>query len=136
MKFKDVAHLYIGCKCKVEDFGEVSYDEILHGIKYNSPLVGGKKFDVTSAYHFKPILRPLSDMTDEEFDSMKDEMIGETVIACTIYNRKLVLENRVGTNSLYFKDGIALMKRYFDLFNLIGAGEAIDATTLENNPYK
>jgi hypothetical protein len=136
MKFKEVAHLYLRCKCKVECNGEESYDETMHGIKYMTPLVGGRKFDVAGNYHFTPILRPLSNITYDEFNKMKDKMLGETVMAIQSHGLKRVILNRIQTNSLSFKDGLVLLENNFDLFGLIQSGEAIDATTLFPNPYR
>jgi hypothetical protein len=89
----------------------------------------------------KPILRPLSDMTEEEklefyklvnpnsiedSDSVRIDTIDE-IIKGHLFPLKLL---EIAMGAAY------LLSRSFDLFGLIEDNEAIDATTLPNNPYK
>jgi len=83
----------------------------------------------------KPILRPLSDMTEEEFLVIKPGLSPNVTHAFSLpatYHDKpwhvLILENRLQTNTLTFNDGMILLRQHFDLFGLIDAGLAIDKT--------
>lgn len=116
-QFKDVAHLYIGCKVKTDHRGIFT----LQGVSLHS---SGRLRAFTNDTHLcfvdelTPILRHLADMTLEEYDEViKMEKIGggmESMAAATAY----------------------ALSRHLDLFGLIESGQAIDATTLNPNPYK
>lgn len=110
-QFKDVAHLYLGCKIKTEE-GIGTLDEIS---TEKSDDVTITSYDLVHAYlrfdEFKPILRPLSDMTDEEEKASR-----------AMYH-----------NAGNYNFGIAAKTNYllslgFDLFGLIENGEAITLT--------
>ena len=79
----------------------------------------------------KPILRPLSDMTEEEKSTlkgvMKDSFKGENLLP--------IIKSGALTN-LFFNKGnpsivLWLLKQGFDLFGLIESDQAIDKTTLK-----
>lgn len=124
-KFKDVAHLYLGCEC----------------------ILDGEKVKL-SAYHIefwndgiKPLLRPLDSMTEEEWLANRDKFSFDVISAYSSRNETfcdkpkivLIFENRLNTNTLRFKDGLELIKMGFDLFSLIPNNEAIDKTKTQNN---
>lgn len=119
MEFKDVAHLYIGCKIET-DIGF----SLANSSKYTTykELTIDNISDIIEALaviewdrHCKPILRPLSDMTDKE---EQEWLIGKT------------------QHLFYPTQFKILLSQHFDLFGLIASGQAIDATTLTPNPYK
>lgn len=127
---KDYLHLYLGCECRFSPYSEQSWiakmtTEDLHRF--------GGRLD-----WMKPILRPLSDMTEEEWKSKMMEFSVDVVSAynspftmfCDKPKHILILENRLQTNTLRFNDGMILLKMGFDLFGLIEAGLAIDLTKL------
>jgi hypothetical protein len=85
---------------------------------------------------FKPILRPLSDLTKEI------EVEGEKFVPALrtqlhmfsalplVYDNMQVLENRITTNTISYSDMQYLISLHFDVFKLIPAGLAIDINTL------
>lgn len=89
--------------------------------------------------NFKLILRPLSDMTHDEW--IKNWTYFSVPVGIAVqsghlrYSDKpkhvLVLENRLNTNTLTFNDGMILMRMGFDLFGLIESGLAIDRKALK-----
>lgn len=134
MKFKDVAHLYIGCTCEVEAFGR-TFVEHIQGIKYGRLLIGGKAIDLNSYDNYKPILRPITDMTEAEGEELlKVAQEGWDAIAKgeaihldleVPHTRK-----RFAYLSQQFCEMTYMTSKGFDLFGLIESGEAIDATKL------
>lgn len=118
-QFKDVAHLYIGCKAK-DTFNDVILDwNIKNAHMYTQS---------DSTDQVKPILRPWSDRTNAEVWYMA--------------NIDLLVKNipTPSTEMIMTKANLELTRYLlycnFDLFGLIESGEAIDATTLTPNPYK
>jgi acyl-homoserine lactone acylase PvdQ len=84
-------------------------------------------------------LRPLSSMTEEEFNAIAPSLSSDIVLAYrqpkNFTDRPwhvIILENRLHTNTLTFNDGMVLLSRHFDLFGLIESGQALDATTFPN----
>lgn len=112
-KFKDVAHLYLGCEIKTEEgvgtLNEVSTE------KSDEAFI--TSYDLVSAYpkydEFKPILRPLSDMSVTERDT-----------AYAQYEIERTMIEAGAARTAY------LLSLGFDLFGLIENGEAIDKTKL------
>lgn len=100
MKFKEVAHLYLGCQIdgKVDPSFTLTTEE-LHLID----------FWIDSN---KPILRPLSDMTEDEADNIGIEW----------------LSNYGSEDKFSAAQFHNLLSLHFDLFGLIEIGEAIDST--------
>ena len=143
-EFKDVAHLYLGVEV-VNTIGKhmgkivsVSID----GTATINPLDEFKP-RVIILNSLKPILRPLSDMTDEEFAAYS------TMLERCDYEAYIEIsdsgERRIGyewedgicgvlINSYVGKNLVAvfsyLLSRSFDLFGLIESGEAIDKTKM------
>jgi hypothetical protein len=83
---------------------------------------------------FKPICRPLSDLTKPI------EHNGEVFVPINklpiIGNECINLINDIETGWIRFKEVQKLIEWHFDLAGLIEKGEAIDVNTLEPNPYK
>lgn len=140
MKFKEVAHLYIGCTLWK------SWDEkqtVLTVSNYTT-LFSQKVGEV------EPILRQLSDMTEDDvYGFIKSHnFYAENEIRNWQWRNGYVhFDVRYKSSKRWHTKMINdegktpsqfayLLKQNFDLFNLIESGEAIDATTLENNPYK
>ncbi len=127
-KLSDYLHLYLGCPCKWKVMGETEWNvpdsridvKILDRVYDRQPFV------------IAPILRPLSDMTEEEFKEMKPDFSANILTAysspASFHDKPwhvLILENRLMTNNLSFFDGMVLLRKHFDLFGLIEAGLAI-----------
>ncbi len=128
-KIEDYLHLYVGADVAlaVEDF---DYSEKLVGIH---PVTEGVRYltaDRTGAISYrkseniKPLLRPLSDMTEEERYKCQ-------------YNAQCFFLKETGpldTDSLSIEQAAIvtnyLIKQGFDLFELIEAGLAMDKTKL------
>lgn len=119
-EFKDVAHLYLGCKLKCSQvFYPESNSKDKDGNLILSPSLfadfGEKTFSIG---YFKPILRPLSDMKEDEEDAWTDLYVSSQDNRIKAANRTLFL-----------------LQQGFDLFGLIESGQAIDATKLPNHPH-
>ena len=120
-KILDYAHLYIGCEVEVD---QTAYN----GSKHIWTLVGVEiKPDCVfyivlrdgnyQSFHNTPIkfiLRPLSDMTDDE--------------RSVYLELNTTRENKEQCEANYT---VYLLSKSFDLFSLIQSGEAIDKTTLK-----
>lgn len=111
MKFKDVAHLYIGCKIDSSLKGT-----LLDGKWYQRIM--GDECDAL------PILYPLSAMTKKQMAELKSKRIELS------FNTQFLTFHFDSPESLKY-----LLDNHFDIYNLIESGEAIDVTTLEKNPY-
>lgn len=154
-KFKDVAHLYVGCEAYNKFYG--------HYLKFNEFELYRYTYD-NRIHQLKPILRPLSSMIIEEgawclkeiyFDHVtypisdfKLELVGvgdvkkhpRISINNDWFQNNLTFGNSNGsiwavdTNSAFVKIKPTLfaylLKKHFDLFGLIDSGEAIDSTTV------
>lgn len=125
MKLQEVLHLYLGC--------ELEY--ILSGIKHT--LIGIESDDtayifggtngrrVVSVHHVKPILRPLTSMSREEYQkydcAQKDGEVGEEFIGS---------EAETSTAFVYFSHMAISINRLrkdgFDCDGLIESGLAIN----------
>lgn len=147
---KDYIHLYIGCKA-VSDSGiegrivEYNLEYSLCKIEISNSTIGKPISEI------KPLLRPLSDMTEEEgyeiyfqyFGSKTaEDWSGDTGSA--YFRPKKVQPGKY--HGLRIVDGIDyssgdfgtvikilpfLLSKRFDLFGLINAGLAIDATKIK-----
>lgn len=116
MEFKEVAHLYIGCKVK----------DTFNDVLLNWTLQEAYRYTMVDAMdQIKPVLRPLSALTQHDADTIgytdRDEFL-EMIDECDPNWRISVA------------DYVYLLSRHFDIFGLIASGQAI-ATTLTNNPY-
>jgi hypothetical protein len=112
MGIKDYLHLYLGCEMMYE--GEISTLESVS----SSGLVGDENRDESGEGWYdvsdiKPILRPLSDMTDEEAKVMQP---------------MFAKYHKDGKQGIEFCAKITTyaLQKHFDLFGLIDAGLAID----------
>lgn len=143
VNFKDVAHLYLGC--------------ILQrgGIITAGLLDAANKAEFDAYADFKPILRPISDMKEQEMKELYPIVFGKSFHGDNITLRdaggkqeRWVLWSGVDRLFIY-KDGdigadsdlhyfgvhqasvtVFLLSNGFDLFGLIESGQAIDKTKL------
>jgi hypothetical protein len=152
-KFKDVAHLYIGCMVQYPDTCGKKITARLTGVTISEIETTYKRKrkgcsgDILSwqptashnsdALHTKPILRPLSSMTKEEVAEFMG--ITDGVVTKGNYSKPFFqLEWKDNLDDWRFKfqysnqlsayQFIILLSKGFDLFGLIESGEAIDGT--------
>jgi len=118
-KFKDVAHLYLGCDMYSVPQSNEYFIEKLTGVHSDMAISVNGNLDYPE-YDSKPILRPLSDMTDEECNSYNK-------IQLTCYSA-FPFKDQCIQEALKVK---FLLSLGFDLFGLIESNEAIDKTTLK-----
>lgn len=142
-KIEDYLHLYLGCECLWEDKeGDTGGRTELDHYSLSGFYEGDIKI--------KPLLRPLSDMTEEEaryifkyyFEKdYTEDWTGDTGSA--YFNPKRITPTKY--HALRIIDGADyetgdfmkviglvpyLLSKHFDLFGLIESGLAIDKTTL------
>ena len=112
-ELKDYLHLYKECDCRVyeEDMIDFTIDK-MQGCYLNKVVF--KEYGVPIRL-VKPILRPLSDMTEDEKNNLSWEWKVD-------YDFKPIFR----PDQFLF-----LLSKHFDLFGLIDAGLAIDKTTLK-----
>ena len=137
VKFIDVAHLLIGCEC----FDSWNNCKVtltagaLYG--YTTELPKGEVLPI------KPLLRPLLDMTEEEaiemakltecdyaFNDVKTEKTkyGDWIVTWQGSNESRERVNVTGDVFYCYEQFLYLLKKGFDIFELIYHGEALDAT--------
>ncbi len=147
-ELKNVLHLYMGCQ--IRNIGNqrvflAKGDEfILVGENIESALINKD--------YFKPVLRPLSDMTEDEalvYFQLPENAI---IINKKDYSEAIIFEYKwkhpvieyntsdgncygeigIGKRSQHFNstEFLFLLKNHFDIFGLIESGQAIDKTTL------
>lgn len=121
---KDYLHLYLGCDCMMT---RNSYHAV-HQLRLSSDTpfkLTGQLSDYFSdsktMAECKPILRPLSDMTEEEEKEYE---------ATRVFVRATPV-HQVGNMQWTPETFRYLLKQGFDLFNLIPEGLAIDKTKLK-----
>jgi len=142
-EFKDVAHLYLGCDMYTKfDDGSSGKQELTTYVL--SGIINSWKGIRIRPIEIKPILRPLSDMTVEEFAAYS------TMLERCDYEAYIEIsdsgERRIGyewedgicgvlINSYVGKNLVAvfsyLLSRSFDLFGLIESNQALDKTKLQ-----
>jgi hypothetical protein len=159
---KDYLHLYLGCDVEttvkgkyVHPYGSVgisvvdadSYENLIRHLKFKEAYQkdGYNDYDWVSV---KPILRPLSDMTEEEawefvggksdqlYDDLKIDKIDKTgIVISYVINAgdegSFPQSHKFDFFALGPEQLRRLLSRGFDLFNLIPEGLAIDKTTIQ-----
>ncbi len=124
---KDYLYLYLGSKIKCQRMGETGESVEMTGISWDGTqnITWVYFEDQEDSYaHLDdvfPILRPLSDITEEEEVYDEEHHPNDDIYS----GGKWVSFNHQGTRTLW------LLKQGFDLFGLIDAGLAIDKTTLK-----
>lgn len=113
-EIKDYIHLYLGCEVMVESDNSDSYKDVIEAIvveeSVNLKKTSDYYFEGYNDFEIKLLLRPLSDMTDEEADITHG-----------------ILNDYHTHEATRF-----LLSKHFDLFNLIPEGLAIDKTKHSN----
>ncbi len=149
-ELKDALRLYIGCECTIKPF-EIEYKAKFLGLIYPFVYVqtGGDKAPTKyriDKVGFIPILRPLSDINDDErrlFASIayKPGSVYHKICLTSdvIYKDRVgfILKSKSGEPDeqwQYLKcwqyQTIWLLQQNFDLFGLIESGQAVDKTKL------
>ena len=133
-EFKDVEHLYKELKCVFTISGETKEHEE-YGILIGSPRKGTECYvedaetkDVYRAFihEIKPILRPLSNMSNEEESYLNKHGFGVCYPSYRISDE----EGREASMTIFESAFVTqyLLSKHFDLFALISTNQAIDAT--------
>jgi hypothetical protein len=130
MEIKDCLHLYLGCL----GLGGSGCAVVLNGNAYDLIM----RDEMT----FKPILRPLTDMTIGEFrgaaeiTTPKDKLEEATNEQFQAAHNEIIIGTFDGLDfegvpsKIVFELTRYFLSKHFDLFGLIDAGLAIDATTV------
>lgn len=118
-ELKDYIHFYVGGKILINCQGEDIVCEVItvsaNGSAYASGKCNdGKTFNSHGVPQGKLLLRPLTDMTEDESD---------TVLPEAWEGKPTIITNAAMT--------LWLISKGFDLFGLIESGLAIDAKTLK-----
>jgi hypothetical protein len=139
-EIKDYLHLYLGCECKDNVTGQVRKLHTVYMDLNQRPVYELQNIDVVTTFYseeFKPILRPLSDMTEEEINECWKILEWSEMITTPSYRRNALNEEFLDSDEgrecgwfSFIKILPYLLKQSFDLFNLIPEGLAIDKITL------
>ena len=119
---KDYLHLYVGCTLRC-DTGFVILmsviPEIIPHTSFGIAVINGSESYRTNLGDYKPVLRPLSDMTEEECNLLGWDYK---------YQGKIISHR---AENLSPEEVRILLKQGFDLFNLIESGLSIDKTKIK-----
>lgn len=123
-EIKDYLHLYLGCECEIT---QPTVHKFADGFEYTYSGVVKLSAEIlwafqTVLYRLKPILRPLSDMTEEELQECGN-MIYDFSDDPELNNHKWQDFEICAVEQFYW-----LLKKHFDLFGLIESGLAVDKT--------
>lgn len=143
MELKDIIHFYLGCPvwiCKNIEGADV-IEPLTRKMLYEDIDQGDMFFDPEDLLPHKLILRPLSTITEDEALELGRMLIYANGKNCRAYKTnkgywRIQFGNISGQH--WTIDGdvfnqlqtVFLLRQGFDIFNLIGTGQAIDATTL------
>jgi hypothetical protein len=136
-ELKDFIHLYLGCECVI---GDSNVKETIQAVSEYSICTGSNKHGVDSWYKIpsvKPILRPLSDMTEEEKVTLFDLEISNyseyksKLIAVDLWIQRWQRYPSTEFGKWFPKTFLFLLSKHFDIFGLIESGLAIDSKTLK-----
>lgn len=117
-----------GVVCEIEGFDLYQIDTIIaERVNYNISAV-------------KPILRPLSDLT-KEIEVNGEKFVPALRTQLHIQNQnfplthqnRILLENRIITNTISYSDMQYLISLHFDIYGLIEQGLAIDINDLKKS---
>lgn len=128
MEIKDFLHLYLGCEVLYND-GVYYLESVQHySLKYGQRRGCFIMIDADDCHwvrpkDIKPILRPLSSMTEEEMNECWFNMEGAVEIRCEYKDGGVKKFDATPAQVVY------LLSKGFDLFGLIDAGLAIDRLT-------
>jgi len=119
IEIKDYLHLYLGCVVESSVPGDgVKEKFILNEIDKGILMLAENRW-------IKPILRPLSDMTEEEETEYLKIFPEYEDYQRLMWETQILME---GEGTKY------LLSKSFDLFNLIPEGLALDKTKLNSEP--
>lgn len=148
--FKEVAHLYLGCKCFLGDKDwkptniPVELQAPYTDPNYGKPYICEFDAHVMQTYLHKaiPILHRLEDLTDNDAVELvalwSDLFLGVQKIDIMYgklnFKFRYISSNRIRTEQVKFyqlnsDQFLFLLSKHYDLFNLIDNGQAIDAKT-------
>lgn len=137
MNIKDYLHLYLSCEILIEPYeDQPAYIDTIDGIcvgeSVNFKKASDYYFDDLNDFDIKPLLHPLSDMTDEECDEFGIASDGgEYLYGCfepdAVYGGWMA-HIEISSVSERLNE---MRKRGFDCDGLIEAGLAIDKTKLD-----
>jgi len=136
-QFKDVAHLYLGCTVKTHPNFRPNIKERIEGKQGFAILTENllaDEADGTFPFKSKPLLYPLSAMTEEQVVECY-EVVHNCKPVDSIADTAEYIEAHLN-DECAAKTWIWACNNHLDIFGLIESGEAIDVTTLEVNPYK
>ena len=98
----------------------------------NSRLFPSRYHDFVTHDYYKPILRPLSEIT-KKIEHNGEKFVPNDMLL-DYYGDNIQKELPIKLNS--FNLVMQLIYWHFDIAGLIDRGEAIDVNTLPENPYK
>lgn len=130
-ELKDYLHLYLGCELlSISTYEIVGKLEGIVGSEAHFKVNG--VWYSASLSNYKPILRPLSDMTDEEYDYLAEHILDDIIWSpATIYDFINILREKLSISKLA-ETNYYLLSKHFDLFGLIESGLAIDASKVKS----
>lgn len=139
-ELKDYLHLYLGCECVFEDCrneGDKEHGKLIE-IGINMACIetvnNEDPYIECTPNEIKPILRPLSDITDEEWSEIEEKIhvLFDAQGMGMIRDNFLSDKNNERCGWHLINDAlIELRKRSVDVDGLIESGLAIDKTTLK-----
>ncbi len=118
-KIEDYLHLYLGCECKYRTTA-------IENAQWEWGIVDVRTLHCvyTGLWEIKLILRPISDMTEEEVAVLIEFEKTNDLIPCPHFNN--IHQTKHGEQLRL------LLAKGFDLFGLIEAGLAIDKTKMNS----
>jgi hypothetical protein len=133
IELKDVLHFYLGCEAimSTDDWHVPEGDQLVRitGIMDNGQYIAYARkgsFGNYESKNFKPLLRPLSSMTEEEKKEVlriSDKYSGKNLIPIYVNHILNFFFHSANPEIIRY-----LFLRRFDLFGLIESGAAIDKT--------
>lgn len=137
--FKEVAHLYLGCECRIYEEDMIDFDVDKTQGAYDNKIVF-KGYGVNIRF-VKPILRPLDSMTEEEMKELVliNRTAGENIKNIHLHNGAVWFDKQVKAMKHWVSDAIQLdqakaneflwlLSKHFDLFQLLENGQALTTT--------
>jgi len=119
-KIEDYLHLYLGCEVLINS-GDIHNEKLIIDYDFLNTY-----YEVEGGYFMNnpiPLLRPLSSMTEEEAKEMDMQDVQISMIAHPSFMPVDIYFNA--------KQMRILLEKGFDLWSLIDAGLALDATKIE-----
>jgi hypothetical protein len=134
-KLEDYAHLYIGCEfmAESEPNSKEPNIETIKSVDNSIKMVNFGHGDAKLFTDIKLLLRPLSTMTDDEVNELWDKQLNWNE---KYHNKRDTIFSSGFDDCQFDLYDAATVAKYclskgFDLFKLIPAGLAIDATKLQ-----